>query len=316
VSQITSSRAPPAADPLITLAITCFNAADTIERAIASAQAQSWPHTEILIVDDASGDDSVARINALAAVDTRIRLVRHDRNRGCAVARNTLIEHARGEFVAYLDDDDVSRPDRLARQYEAISEAELSTGSKLVACYTSRRVVFPDGSTRVVNATATQEPRPTAGIIIDQILLDRRAAGYSLGEIGSGTMMARLSTFRAVGRFDERFRRSAEWDWALRFALAGGTFVGNAEPLLTQYVTHTPDKSSRQPLDYALLLRHKHRRHLRERGLYRFARFMARAKFHYARGHRLRFRVCLLAALGVAPRQLLAQRREYRTAPG
>lgn len=310
--QITSPRATAETRPLITLAITCFNAAGTIERAIASAQAQSWPHTEILIVDDASDDDSVDRINALAATDTRIRLLRHERNRGCAAARNTLIDHARGELLAYLDDDDVSHPDRLTRQYEAIRDAEVSAGTALVACYTSRRVVFPDGSTRLVHSAATVDPVPSADMIVDQILLDRRRPGYSFGELGSGTMMARVSTFRSIGGFDERFRRSAEWDWAVRLALAGGEFVGVAEPLLTQYITHTRDKGSSKPLEYALLLRRKHSAHLRARGLYLFSLLMARAKFHYARGHRIRFRLCLLGGLLVNHRQLLLQRGEYR----
>lgn len=300
--------------PTVTIGITCFNARNTIRRAVESACAQDWPHVEILVVDDGSADGSADVVAELARRDERIRLVQHQCNQGCAVARNTLLEQASGEFLAYFDDDDVSYPDRVTRQYRALVERESREESAMVACYASRMVALPDGSARLVHAAATKDPAPTAEMIVDQILLDRRRPGYSFGELGSGTMMARVSTFRAIGGFDVRFRRSAEWDWAVRLALTGGEFVGVPEPLLTQYVTHTTDKGSNKPLEYALLLRRKHAAYLRRRRLYAFALLMARAKFHYARGHRFRFRLALLGGLLVNPAQLLLQRSEYRQA--
>ena len=70
--------------PLITIGVTCFNAEDTIVRAIESAQKQDWPNFEIVIVDDASTDNSIKIIEEMQREDQRISLHRHDKNQGVA----------------------------------------------------------------------------------------------------------------------------------------------------------------------------------------------------------------------------------------
>ena len=102
--------------PLITVGLTCYNAVDTIDRAIASAIAQDWPSFEIVVVDDKSGDQSLSRIQAWAARDQRIRFEQHETNRGAAAARNSIVRLAKGEFIAWFDDDDESHPSRLRVQ--------------------------------------------------------------------------------------------------------------------------------------------------------------------------------------------------------
>ncbi|HET6348444.1 MAG TPA: glycosyltransferase family 2 protein, partial [Candidatus Krumholzibacteria bacterium] len=67
---------------LITVGITCFNAEDTIERAVRSAQAQTWDNIEIVVADDASRDRSRAIVQQLASGDARIRVVHHETNSG------------------------------------------------------------------------------------------------------------------------------------------------------------------------------------------------------------------------------------------
>src|SRR6266568_2737623 len=85
--------------PLITIAITCHNAADTIERAVGSALAQDWPNLEVVVVDDCSTDGSWATLKALMRGEERMRVVRHEANRGYPGALNTAIGAARGAFV-------------------------------------------------------------------------------------------------------------------------------------------------------------------------------------------------------------------------
>jgi len=93
------------AAPLITIGLTCFNAADTIGRAIAAALKQDWPNLEIVIVDDCSKDNSTDVIDAYARQDQRVRLIRHEQNTGFAGALNTLIANAQGEFIAIFGRD-------------------------------------------------------------------------------------------------------------------------------------------------------------------------------------------------------------------
>ncbi len=94
--------------------VTVHNRATMIEAAIASLVCQKVERLEIIVVDDGSTDNSVEVIEAFS--DPRIRLLRHDRNRGIPAARNTGLEAARGDYIAWLDSDDLARPDRLAKQ--------------------------------------------------------------------------------------------------------------------------------------------------------------------------------------------------------
>jgi len=103
-----------------------FNRAATIERAIASVSSQSMGEWELVIIDDASSDDLP---QALARVrDGRVRLLRHERNRGAAAARNTGIKAARAPFIAFIDSDDEWLPPKLERQIAVMERAPPSLG--------------------------------------------------------------------------------------------------------------------------------------------------------------------------------------------
>lgn len=93
-----------------------YNAARFISASIDSVMAQTWTDWELLIVDDASKDDSGSVIRSYAERDVRIRPFFLQENCGAAAARNVALEHARGRFVAFLDSDDLWVPDKLARQ--------------------------------------------------------------------------------------------------------------------------------------------------------------------------------------------------------
>jgi len=100
--------------PRVTVLMSVHNGGRWLRAAIESVLAQSWRDFEFLILDDASTDDSVAQIEALA--DTRIRLIRLPENIGLTRSLNVGLREARGEFVARQDADDLSSPERLAAQ--------------------------------------------------------------------------------------------------------------------------------------------------------------------------------------------------------
>ncbi|MGF6175758.1 glycosyltransferase family 2 protein [Ensifer sp. 4252] len=100
-------------NPDVSFVIAAFKATDTITRAIDSALAQEDVAVEVIVVDDASPDDTAAVVEAIG--DPRIRLIRLPANQGPGGARNAGLDAARGEWVAILDADDTVRPGRLAR---------------------------------------------------------------------------------------------------------------------------------------------------------------------------------------------------------
>jgi len=289
--------------PLITIGVTCFNAVGTIGRAVASALQQDWPNKEILIVDDASNDASGALLETLARQNPEIRLVRHLVNKGLPGAQNTIIAEARGEFVAMFDDDDESVPERLQAQWRRIVNYERANRCKLVLCYSNRTVVKDrkSGSNWIARAIGRAAPEPHGIAVADYIFGRAWDQNAVWGMFGSCTLMARREVFLSVGRFDEDFRRCAEWDMAVRAAFRGAHFVAVDQPLVTQYKTDGVEKSGSVSLHYALRLREKHKGYLKERGFYRASRAMARAQFHGGKGRLWTSRAYALIAWAFSP---------------
>jgi teichuronic acid biosynthesis glycosyltransferase TuaG len=101
----------------VSVVVPCYNAAGTLERTLRSVLEQSHPVLELIVVDDASTDRSAALVEALAATDARIRLIRMPANAGAPAApRNLGTRMARGVWVAYLDADDIWHPRKLELQ--------------------------------------------------------------------------------------------------------------------------------------------------------------------------------------------------------
>jgi FkbM family methyltransferase len=111
--------------PVISVVLPVHNGAASLDRALASLRTQTFADWELLAVDDASTDDTAARLAAAAAADARVRVFRHPTRRGPAAARNTALAAARGEWVAYLDDGDAFYPDHLGRVCEWRGRADV-----------------------------------------------------------------------------------------------------------------------------------------------------------------------------------------------
>jgi glycosyltransferase involved in cell wall biosynthesis len=307
--------------PLVTVGLTCFNAKDTIEQALDSAKNQAWPNIEIIVVDDASSDGSVERIRQMAEGDERIRLIRHEVNQGYPAALNTIIQHAKGEFVAIFDDDDTNVPDRLLRQWRRLTEYEAEQSAELVFCYSNREVVMPGDTepNHIAYAIGRKPPEPRGQVVADFILWHGEGKEkLTWGMFGSCTLMARLSSFQKIGQFDERFRRSAEWDMAIRAAFQGAHFIAVDQSLIIQHKTFTADKSDDKKIKYSLMLRKKYKEYLKKQHVYLASLAMAYSRFHYALGRPWRSRLylalaCLCSPFLVLPNEF-AKRRIYKNA--
>jgi glycosyltransferase involved in cell wall biosynthesis len=103
-------------DPVVSVVIPTFDRVRFLERAIRCVLDQTFADHEVVVVDDGPTDAIAALVSSQP--DPRVRLVRHERNRGVAAARNTGIAASRGRWVAFLDDDDLWLPTKLERQLE------------------------------------------------------------------------------------------------------------------------------------------------------------------------------------------------------
>jgi glycosyltransferase involved in cell wall biosynthesis len=106
---------------VISVVLPTHNRCKLLARAIESVLRQTYSSVELIVVDDASTDETDEVLRSFS--DTRIRYVRHDQNRGGSAARNTGIEVCTGEFVAFLDDDDEYVPQKLEFLHAALVSA-------------------------------------------------------------------------------------------------------------------------------------------------------------------------------------------------
>ncbi len=125
----TSTAGPETGAVRVSVIIPAFNAETTIERAVASACRQTERKLEIIVVDDASSDQTPAIVAEVAKADARIRLLRQPANTGPAAARNRGIAAAKGDWIALLDADDSYLPERLAKLLDLADQA----GADMVA---------------------------------------------------------------------------------------------------------------------------------------------------------------------------------------
>lgn len=101
---------------LVSIITPNYNCGRFIAQTIESVLAQTYTNWEMLIVDDCSTDNSVQIALSYAEKDSRIKVVQNEKNCGAAISRNKAIELAQGEFVAFLDSDDLWLPDKLEKQ--------------------------------------------------------------------------------------------------------------------------------------------------------------------------------------------------------
>ena len=111
---------------LVSIITPTYNSSKFIRDAIESVLMQSYQNWEMLIVDDASSDDTCEIINGFVLSDERIKLMRRSENGGAAVSRNAAISVANGRYIAFLDSDDVWREEKLERQLELFQKTNAS----------------------------------------------------------------------------------------------------------------------------------------------------------------------------------------------
>ncbi|MFK7991718.1 MAG: glycosyltransferase family 2 protein [Sandaracinaceae bacterium] len=132
--------------PTVSVIVAAHNAEASLAASLDSLLAQSHHALEVLVVDDRSTDRTVEVANRAAARDRRVRVLQHDANRGAAIARNTGLAAATGDYLSFQDADDRSHPERIERQLASLLSAP---GAALAVCNFRREA--PDGTPLTVN---------------------------------------------------------------------------------------------------------------------------------------------------------------------
>lgn len=170
-------------------------------RALPSALAQEGVSVEILVVDDGSRDDTARAIAQQR--DPRVRLIRQAAPAGASAARNAGLAQARGAWLAFLDDDDLWAPWKLADQLERASAAQADFA------YAAAAVL--DASGRLVEVTLPPDPEGLAARLLSRNVIPG----------GCSNVIARADLVRRLGGFDARLSILADWDLWIRLARSG-----------------------------------------------------------------------------------------------
>ena len=203
-----------ASSPLVSVVIPAYNAAPFLADAVRSILEQTYPHFEIIVIDDASTDATGAVAERCAGSDSRIRVFRNTQNLGIAGNRNRGVMLAKGKYLAWQDADDISMPTRLEKQVRLL-EAHPD-------------VAIVGGYIELFRGTTTLGVRKYAP---DDASLRRCIFRYS--PIAQPVAMLRLDALRAAGEYDLRYPPAEDLD--MTFRLGQHHRLANVEEVLLRY---------------------------------------------------------------------------------
>jgi glycosyltransferase involved in cell wall biosynthesis len=178
--------------PRVSVIMGVHNSGAKVERAIASVLDQSFRDFEFIICDDGSTDETWLRLESSFEDDPRIKLLRHKYNRGLAPALNACLREASGEFVARMDDDDWSHPNRFEKQVAFLDEHP-----EYAIVGTSRNVFDKGGiwGARVSSGEPSKLQIFRGRTFLHPSVMMRRAALLEVGGYTTGKLTERTEDF-------------------------------------------------------------------------------------------------------------------------
>lgn len=218
----------------VSVIIPTYNRAYVIERSIQSALDQTYRDFEILVVDDGSTDDTLDAVKPFFR-HTQVRYLRHGWNKGQQAARNTGIKNASGEFIAFLDSDDIWIPEKIELQLAAMSErgpqCVALTAMWWITCDASKKTKYVKNYEGHVYPQMLAEPGPNFCCLL-----------------------VPAECLKEIGFLDESTLALADWDTCISLSRLY-EFTTLDEPC-TIYYGNQPDSISKNALAKALGWKH------------------------------------------------------------
>ncbi len=205
---------------LVSVVIPAYNAERWIAETLRSVFSQTYPHWEIILIDDGSLDESVVIATDLAREVSQHVEVISTTNHGVSSARNLGISKARGDFIAFIDSDDLWHPDKLSSQVEFMEKNDDVLG---VGCWYE---VVDESNEKVLSVKSVSWERAS---------IRSWMAFESGGPLLPSTLVLKTSALTQVGFFDESLSTAADTDFAWRLVMCGT--VGTICRPLTRYRT-------------------------------------------------------------------------------
>ena len=171
--------------PLISVILPAYNAAKYLAQALESLRYQTYPHFEVIAIDDGSTDNSYQILKDYAKIDPRFHAYRNSKNLNIARTLNRGLRLAKGSFIARMDADDISLPNRFKQQIKFLKKhpnvvvlggqcKTMDTEDKLIG-----RKIFPIGNKQIKEALFTTNPIQHPTVMINRALLPKNFSWYN-----------------------------------------------------------------------------------------------------------------------------------------
>lgn len=200
----------------ISVIIPTHNRSKLLVRAVCSVQAQTHQDLEIIIINDASNDDTPAVLSQLQMEDNRIKVIYNERSRGGAASRNIGIKESIGKWIAFLDDDDIWLPDKLESQLK-LMQSDLDAVA--CSCYFESHIL------RIIRKIH----KPPENVTLEDLLCYNMMGGASV-------CMVSAAALNRINGFDESLKSAQDWDLWIRLKQAGRIIC--CKELLVYYDAH------------------------------------------------------------------------------
>jgi glycosyltransferase involved in cell wall biosynthesis len=224
-----AGRETPA--PLVSVIVGVYNKERFVGECLRSVLAQTYTNWELIVVDDASTDNSLAEVERAVGRDPRVRILRRKENSGvCGVARNNGGRLAKGEILMFLDADDVWQPDKMAKQVAFMDEHP-----EFLFCHTACWVV--DGAGKILHVRH-EGCLPDSGDYVE-VLLNRMWVSVS-------TIAVRSLLWNALGGFTEDPAWGGEEDLEFSLRCARKTQFGTIKEPLAKYRVSSENWTSKK----------------------------------------------------------------------
>lgn len=233
---------------LFSCIIPVYNRFEELVRAADSVCAQSFQDFEVIIVDDGSSDVFVRKIdNYIASNNANIRLIRHAENKNGAAARNTGIKNALGEYVCFLDSDDVWQKDKLS---ELVNVIESKPQKTLLIHHQYCNV----------EQTERSDAFPLSPKLAHESVAEYSFIRNKIGGIQSSTICVSAKTAKK-NLFNEKLKGHQDWDFCLKVEPFIEEFVFIPKVLTERYLGAFDHVSAKLDANYSMLFFMQYRRY-------------------------------------------------------
>jgi len=217
----------------ISIIMACYNSARHLSRAVSSVKQQSLGNWELIVVDDASADETAEVVEALAAEDSRIKFVKLTTNSGPSVARNAGLEIATGRWIAILDSDDAFEPKRL--------ETLIQMGEHLTLDMVFDNLSYFDDAAGIQTGTALPRDGETLSVGLQWLIhSERPSTKFKVGFLKP--IIRRDFLVRSGIRYSSEYRFAEDFDLYARLMLEKAKALYTSQPLYI-YTTQIGKKS-------------------------------------------------------------------------